>query len=188
MQRCYFNDSFYRKGGFPLFYMSWVKGNIVIPLFMQIVGYFRRKFKQDGRWKGQYSVGHDPITGAGIQECTWQTPSRGQGETRKSFGRSWTDRFHKIWTVYGWNLDGRLVRECGKDQSQANLPSDLSGLHRQPHQAKHRQHPAGETDHHGLAEILPQTVDLRQSGTDRIRKAARSFHRINPANQGGTTP
>ena len=53
-------------------------------------------------------------------------------------------------------MDGHLVRELSQDQGQTVLAPDLSGLHRQPHQAEHWQDPAEQIIFSGITEILQE--------------------------------
>ena len=69
--------------------------------------------------------------------------------------------------VHRGGVDGRLVRELRQGEGPSLVPPDLPGVHRQPHQAQHRENPSEQTHLSGVTEVLQEAAQQRQSGADR---------------------
>ena len=61
-------------------------------------------------------------------------------------------------------MDGRVVRELRQGQGPSVLPPDLPWVHRQPHQAEHRENPVGEAHLSGVTKALQEAADQRPGG------------------------
>ena len=123
--------------------------------------------RKDGRWEGRYTAGHDPETGKAIYR---NVLGRTQAEARAKLKQAIEEAKQvdpvkaKQYTVGEW-MDV-WFENYAKVKVRPLLPSDLPGVHRQPHQAEYRENPPRKVILSGFTEILQEAAQQRQSRTD----------------------
>lgn len=124
--------------------------------------------RKDGRWEGRYTAGHDPETGKAIYR---NVLGRTQAEARAKLKQAIEEAKivdqtkAKKYTVGEW-MDV-WFENYAKVKVRPPVPPDLPGIHRQPHQAQHREDLSEQTHFPGATEVLQKAAQQRQNGENR---------------------
>ena len=120
--------------------------------------------QKDGRWEGRYTAGHDPETGKAIYK---NVLGRTQAEAKSKLKAAIEETKSLDVTKTGKYTVGAWMDEWFENYAKIKVrPSShqtYRRIHRQPHQAKHREGSAGKTHLSGVTEVLQEAADQREN-------------------------